>query len=214
MSLQRWEIVLASIFAGLGLIAVVWTDVGYVGFPLVAIGGGLGIHWGWQEYKQRLVQQVRAEHATPTTVEADGLSQEGGGTVFAPTLNPFTSSEPVSLWIEIFRSDFFWHRTDRDARLRYGDQPDDIPGYLELNIVASITALPGALLETIDLQILERLIPSDWEAREVSSSNQVDLYFKVPDWVNLGKHEARLIALYDGGLKRVSRPRIVKFPKP
>lgn len=55
-------------------------------------------------------------------------------------------------------------------------------------------------VESVELELLGRRIPSDWEPDTVSAgvTSHRYLYFSIPDWVKPGEHTVRLVACADG----------------
>ena len=72
-----------------------------------------------------------------------------------------------------------------------------------LRIQVLLTPTNGQQVESVELEVQGKRIPSTWESNEVSSvpSGQY-IYFEVPPDVTPGDHQVRLVALADGTLWR------------
>jgi len=67
-----------------------------------------------------------------------------------------------------------------------------------LTLWIGITAAPRARIESIELEIKGRLLPSDWNRRDFVSQHSQYVNVGLPGWVNKGEHTVRLVAWADG----------------
>jgi hypothetical protein len=65
---------------------------------------------------------------------------------------------------------------------------------LVLQVVVSVITIPDKIVEHIELEMMAKRIPSDWESLQVHGESQQYIYFDIPKWANPGRHAVRLIA--------------------
>jgi len=82
-----------------------------------------------------------------------------------------------------------------------------------LRIDLSLTAIPGKSVESVQLELLGHLIPTDWQPDYVSGVPTGGYYyFDIPDSIKQGKYTVKLIAFADGE-RFESKPFEIEVPK-
>lgn len=82
-----------------------------------------------------------------------------------------------------------------------------------LRIDLSLTAIPGKRVESVQLELLGHLIPTNWQPDYVSGVPTGGYYyFDIPDSIKQGKYTVKLIAFVEGE-RFESRPFEIEAPK-
>ena len=83
---------------------------------------------------------------------------------------------------------------------------------LMLRLAVELRAIPHRRVESVELEVIGRRIPSNWEPTEVGTFRGQYIYFGIPNWVNLGQHKVRLVA-FAGGKEWHSDELSITFPQ-
>lgn len=79
---------------------------------------------------------------------------------------------------------------------------------VEFNITANIMRI-----ESIKLNLMGRLIPSNWVSMPVTGTYTKYIYCKIPKWISAGTHIVKLIASANGEKYESSPPYELRFPQ-
>lgn len=84
---------------------------------------------------------------------------------------------------------------------------------LILRLPVELRAIPHMLVESVELDVMGKRIPSNWEPAKVGTAWVQYIYFGIPNWVNPGRHKVRLVA-FAGGKEWSSDEFSIPFPRP
>lgn len=65
---------------------------------------------------------------------------------------------------------------------------------LMLQVMVSVISIPDKIVEHIELEMMAKRIPSNWESLQIHGEHQQYIYFDIPNWVNSGRHTVKLVA--------------------
>lgn len=120
------------------------------------------------------------------------------------------------LWLDPEYHDFRLRHREAGAYLPISDVSITLPNSpdyttLELGIGLDINAIPAVLIDRVDVEIMGKRCPTDWESRQIVGSQRTWLQCDVPSNVNRGKHRVRALAWANG--REISTDEImVDFP--
>lgn len=80
--------------------------------------------------------------------------------------------------------------------------------HVQFNITANIMRI-----ESIELNLMGKRIPSNWVSMPVSGTYAKYIYCEIPKWVGAGEHVVKLVAFANGGKWESSPPYMLRFPQ-
>ena len=83
---------------------------------------------------------------------------------------------------------------------------------LMLRLAVELRTIPYMRVESVELEVMGRRIQSNWEPTQVGQFYGQYIYFGIPNWVNSGRHNVRLIT-FAGGREWHSDEYSIDFPQ-